>query len=251
MKRQLSVFKLIALFWVYFLFSGTSLAEEKVTLATTNWAPYYAQSLPNGGPLAEVTRVAFKRVGYDVEVSWLPWKRALSKVDQGDFSAVLGAYKNPQRAELFHFSEEPLAYTESGVFSVDQVVEEYTQLTDLKDVSICTLRGTSISPEFDQADYLKTHISNSEEGCIKLLLRKRVDAIAGSRFVFNALLKKHNDQLKLKPIVILDRRPLFHAFSKKKANYQTVQADFDKGLRLIKQDKTYDQVMTKHGFYVD
>jgi len=349
MSAPFSVGKVIILLWLSALFSGTVLAGEKVTLATTNWAPYYAQSLPHGGPLVEVTREAFKRVGYDIKMSWLPWKRALSKVNKGGFSAIVGAYKTLEREELLLFNEEPLGYVENGIFLIDQASVNYSKvtelkntsiclatgtsispefdsasylkkhvthsqvtcielllkkrveaiagdevvlkallkernnkwqlksvfntkstdgvvsgifaldqsilsnpkLTDLKDVSICFLRGSSIFPEFDQADYLKKQVANSEAGCVELLLKKRVDAIAGSRFVFNVLLKQHNEQFKLKPLIIFDKRALFHAFSKKKANYQTVQADFDKGMRLIKQDKTYDQIMKKHGFHTD
>ena len=43
-----------------------------------SWEPYYSETLPNGGVVTEIVRRAFEISGYQIEVTWLPWARAIN-----------------------------------------------------------------------------------------------------------------------------------------------------------------------------
>ena len=58
-------------------------ASETVTLASTEYPPYYGSSLPQGGVIAEIARQAFKRTGYELRIEWDPWARALKTAQEG------------------------------------------------------------------------------------------------------------------------------------------------------------------------
>ena len=51
--------------------------ERKLEIATTEYPPYYGKDLENGGFMTEIVVEVFKRAGYDAEIKFLPWKRAL------------------------------------------------------------------------------------------------------------------------------------------------------------------------------
>src|SRR5205085_9119457 len=56
---------------------------RKLVLAATEYPPYYSESLDKGGPVAELTVAALRRAGYEVELRFMPWARALKWGEQG------------------------------------------------------------------------------------------------------------------------------------------------------------------------
>ncbi|MDC0254645.1 transporter substrate-binding domain-containing protein [Bacteriovoracales bacterium] len=232
------------LFFIPFLYAG----EKTVTLATTDWPPYYGKKLNNGGPIVEITKEAFKRVGIKSKVYWLPWTRAQTEVKNGKFSALLGAYKTPEREKYALYNSTPLGFTVTGIFSINRKDKTVDKLEALKGKRICHLRGTSVAAAFDNAKFLSKRAVGSESSCMMMVLKKRVQLVAGSQFVFGAILKKLNSKASLNPIFIFEKTPMFNAFSKKSPDYEKIKASFDKGLDLIKKDQTYEKIMKKHGF---
>jgi len=53
-------------------------ADDKVVrLATLEWAPYTSESARHDGATTEVVRRAFEAMGYQLEVVFYPWERAI------------------------------------------------------------------------------------------------------------------------------------------------------------------------------
>ena len=66
--------KMLKLFFciTLLLFSSFVGAEEKVVrVAINDWTPFASPELENNGPLAEVSRTAFERVGYAMTLDFL------------------------------------------------------------------------------------------------------------------------------------------------------------------------------------
>ena len=106
-------------YWIFFIIllaAGDAYAGRLVKMATAPWAPYYSPDLPNGGYIPDITREAFKRVGYDFEVEYMPWKRALEMSRKGRYDGILGVFYSEERGEYFIFSlpNGPAAGAESG-----------------------------------------------------------------------------------------------------------------------------------------
>ncbi|MCP4111389.1 MAG: hypothetical protein GY749_38640, partial [Desulfobacteraceae bacterium] len=80
--RNTCVFMLLAWVLVMLVSLGTAkqgfgTQEKSIVLATMNWEPIYGKSLPEGGVFTAVTREAFRRGGYRLDVKFVPWKRAM------------------------------------------------------------------------------------------------------------------------------------------------------------------------------
>jgi polar amino acid transport system substrate-binding protein len=215
-------------------------------MVSTNWEPYYSEYLPGGGPVPEVTREAFAKMGYEVEISWIPWARAQRDVENGTYMGLLGPYKTAQRQEYAVYSAKPLATALTGIFGVDGTDLEAASLEEMMPYSIGVLRGSAVSKEFDESN-LSKHLTNTEGSAIRMLLSKRVDAIAGDYYVFSTLLRKINPERTLETIMILSREGIYNAFSKKVKNHKQLKDDFDQGFKLIKADGTYAAILKKHG----
>ena len=85
----------------------------------------------------------------------------------------------------------------------------------------------------------------------KKLLNKRIDLIIGSKKVILNNLQKNfkNDLDKFEMLnPPLESLPMYISISKKTSNYRQKIKDFNKGLKMIKNDETYDKILKKYGF---
>lgn len=78
---------------------------RKLVLAATEYPPYYSESLPQGGPVAELTLTALRKAGHEVELRFMPWARALKLGEQGLVDGLVGVWHSPERERQFFYSD--------------------------------------------------------------------------------------------------------------------------------------------------
>ena len=145
------------------LFSGAAWAEKTIHLATSEREPYIGVNLPNNGYVYELVSEAFKRVGYDVEISFYPWARAVRNVEKGQLHGLLPVYYDESLAGDLVFSD-PFPGGKIGLlkkkttkvtYPVDPGSNQTEALRSLWDFTFGVVRGSVNTPEFDAADFLK------------------------------------------------------------------------------------------------
>lgn len=236
------------------LFSSFVGAEEKVVKVAINvWTPFASPDLDNNGPLAEVSSTAFARVGYTMNLEFLPWKRALSDAAKGRYDGLMGAYFNEERAKLFLYSENIIGKAETGIITNIDSDITFNQMADLSPYKIGLLRGIEISEEFSQhKSQLNLVTITTEESLIRMLRGGRVDLLAGSKQVIFAkyqnLYPDRTPGENLKMIGNpLAEGLMYMAISRNIPNGEKIRDDFDRGFKMILDDGTYDSIMKKHG----
>jgi len=253
-KRQ---FFLLALCCVVCItaFNGRALAGDPIIVLAheTSWAPHYGKDLKQGGYTVEIIREALKRVGYELQTVWLPWKRAQLEAARGDYDGLGASYYTEERAKKFAYSD-PIASTEVVFFKRTEDTINYSNLEDLKPYTIGTGFGYGYPAKFAKADYLKKVEAYELKTNIKRLLHKRVDLIIGSKEAIRFYLKQdfpdkvHSVEILGKPLETLS---LYVPFSKMRPNYMQKVQDFNRGLKMIKEDGTYQKIMKEHGLDSD
>ncbi len=232
-------------------FGSRVVAGDKIIVLAheTSWAPHYGKDLKQGGYTVEIIREALKRVGYELETVWLPWKRAQVEAARGDYDGLGASYYNEERASKFAYSD-PIATTEVVFFKRTEDDIKYSKLEDLKPYKIGTGFGYGYPEKFVKADYLKKVEAYELKTNITRLLHKRIDLIIGSRKAILFYLKQeYPDRINSLEILgnPLETLSLYVPFSKMKPNYKQKVEDFNRGLKMIKEDGTYHKIMKKHG----
>src|SRR5690606_41510265 len=64
--------------------SSQAPAVKQIKLATLEWPPYVGKKLKQQGYVHEVVVTALERVGYEVQIQYVPWPRALREVSLGE-----------------------------------------------------------------------------------------------------------------------------------------------------------------------
>lgn len=201
-----------------------------------------------GGFLIEISQAAFRRVGYTVNIQFMPWARALESVKGGHAEALLGAYHTDERAEKMLYTDR-IGTSELVFFKLKSAGIAYSRLEDLRPYSVGTITGASYTPEFDRAVFIEKHAVSDYNINIRKLLAGRIDLIVEKKAVIlNALTTRFPEAAD--KIVALDR-PLttgafFNAFSKKIPGYERKVADFNKGLSMIASDGTLKKILDKN-----
>ena len=225
-------------------------ATPKVVFTTMASEPYQGPDLLNEGYVVEITREAFKRVGYDFEVKYLPWARAMFEAENGTTDGLMGAYYTKKRTKIFSYSE-PIGKVQLVFFAKKTTQVKYKTLKDLSPYTIGVVRGYAHNKDFDEATFIQKEETSTTELNLRKLLFDRVDIIADSRNVILFLIATKYPSFNNSLEVIhppLQVNYLYNIFTKKVKGYKKKVKDFNRGLQMLKDDGTYDAILTKHGF---
>lgn len=227
-------------------------AQPTLTFATDQWPPFYGPQLEKGGFLTELTKQVFQQAGYQVDIKFMPWNRALEGANRGIYDGLLGAYYTPQRARKYIYSA-PLATERTVLVSRTELAIHYRELKDLQGYSIGVRRGAIHSPEFDQADFLKREYSNSADQNIRRLLFGRLDLIVTGQTQLNTILQESYTLLSDKVEVLeppLKVNRVFLALGRHKADHQHIITAFNRALTAFQQSGEFSALQQNYGLNI-
>ena len=232
------------------IFCSSSWAEQrKLNIAATEYPPYYGKDLENNGFMSEIIVTAFKRSGHDIDIKFLPWKRALESTKAGKHDGLFTIWHRKEREEWFVFSK-PLPANELGFYRRKDQDIAFTSFDNLKSYTIGIVRGYVSPPGFDEAG-LKTSLAKDDEENLRKLHKGRVDLVLADKVVAQHIIStKIPDAVSelewIDPPAHTDIQYL--VISKKAEDYAATLADFNTGLAEIEADGTLQAIMAKHGF---
>jgi ABC-type amino acid transport substrate-binding protein len=243
---------------VAFLFAGsgaapaapvqpTKQARPVVRLATLDWEPYIGRDMPGQGYTAALIRAAFADQGWDVEIEFYPWARALHLARTGALDGLMPEYYNPSRLSDFKYSAGfpggPLVLykrkADRIAFSADPMREPDAALRALKDKRFGVVRGYLNTQEFDAASYLKRDEANDDATNLRKLVYGRIDlAVIDRRVAEHIIRTQYPDyQARIEPMSpALAENPLYIAFSRKAPRNAEALVAFNRGLAAMKKD---------------
>lgn len=224
-------------------------ADKELSIAATEFPPFYGAELDDNGFMSEIIRTALTRRGYTADVEFLPWKRALASAKAGKHDALYTVWYRKEREEWFLFSDA-LPSSELVFFKHKGAEISSSKYEDLKDLTIGVVRGYAPPPGFEEAG-LKTALSNNDEENLRKLAKGRVDLVLTDRIVaqhiINTKLGDVAGELEwIDPPVHEDIQYL--VISKATDGSEVILSEFNAGLAEITADGTLKSIMAKHGF---
>ena len=194
--------------------AGASYAQDKTAhVATLDWRPYTGSDLPQGGATTEVVRAAFAQTGYQTDVAFRPWKRAIDMAVKAsdDVIAYFPGY-HCKHQDGFIASDPigngPLGFAENIEAPIDWVSIDSIGEQQLK---IGTVLGYSNTDEFDAkvgTGWILAVPSNDDLTNLKKLARKRIDAAVIDKLVLEYLKATEPSLLNGRENLVFDAKPL-------------------------------------------
>lgn len=236
-------------------FTGVQ-AQQKITIVTEDYPPFFGSTLKNNGWSWDLVETALKRVNYEPTLEFLPWARAVEGTKTGLYDGLLGAFWTEERTEWSVFSV-PFAEVRTGFFKhMDRSDITYTgNLQELTQFTIGSGRGYSYSPAFDSADFLNKVETTDTKQALQMLWRGRVDLVAGNelvdKFTMISELEMLPDYQQISRRIVFLEPPLhtndLHlAISKQSPNHLKILRDFNRAMKAIFLDGTYQKILVKY-----
>lgn len=218
--------------------------RQTVALATTDWAPYIGQDLPDRGYVHVLVTRAFALAGYDAQIRFYPWARALLLAREGKVAGLLPEYYDASRTNEFAYSD-PFPGGPVGFYARRDrglklpptlATKPAAALQTLRHLRFGVVRGYLNAPAFDTAPGLTRDEARDDLTNLRKLYHGRVDAIVIDRHVAEHLLRTAVPEFAgeleyLEPP--LARHSLYVAFSRTAADHDVLRRAFNKGLEQL------------------
>ncbi|AWL12426.1 hypothetical protein HMF8227_01956 [Saliniradius amylolyticus] len=238
------------------LFILTSVGHaEPWRITTEPFPPYFAPNLKNQGWLSEVTLTALKEQGIEAQIEFVQWSRAMKLAQSGQRTAVLGAYYKQSRASQFLYSV-PVAESHTGLIQRRNGKLSFNgELTSLKPYVISKGENYAVSEAFDNAPFLSITRTRDLPTSLYMLLRGRVELVAGTHEVAKYWLS-HDDRLTelgglkkvefIKPELATHR--LYLIFPIVDAESEQRRKTFAIGMKKLANSDELTDILSRHGF---
>ena len=221
-------------------------ASETVRLVACNFPPYEFEH-PVGelrGFDVEVVEEAFRREGITAVFEFYPWARALEMAKDGEVTALVSCVDTQKRREILIMSE-PISFS-TRVFLVrkDYKGPPLTSFDDLRGLMVGAVKGYISSASLTKHG-IKHDISINDTAALKKLANGHIDVFNTQLEMIQYLSPNLGMKDSFKWFVHLKRN--YHlAFSKKWPDVEKLVSRFNKGLKSIKEDGTYDRIHNKY-----
>ncbi|WP_248795157.1 substrate-binding periplasmic protein [Pseudomonas sp. MWU13-2105] len=231
------------------LFASLSFAAqgEKLRIVTEPWAPYvYEENGQAKGLDYETTAIVFQRLGVEVDWQFLPWKRCLMLLEQGQADGALDIFQNHERDNSLLYPGEPLSEVEFVLFYAKARPHPFSTPGDLKGLTVGTSPGYLYGSVFKDTTDLKREDGPSHEANFGKLVRGRIDLLITDRRVGQRLLKQLQlqDQVDQYPKVIA--RENQYLAVRRNAGMDLLVQRFGTELRRFKHEPAYAELVARY-----
>lgn len=219
---------------------------ETLTMYAVNFPPYEIDQPTGGlkGHDVEVFEESFKRVGIDANVEFMPWKRIIAMSKKGRIPGTITCSKNKERERFMHYSDEISLSTWSFIVKANYKGKMLNTLDDARGLKVVAVSGYASAKDLDIAGVVY-EASDTDESAMQVLMKRGFDAHYNSKQFIQYLSAKMgyaNDVIYF-PI---KEKKYYVCFAKKWEGSKRLKDKFNEGLKLIKEDGTYDAIHAKY-----
>jgi len=241
------------LFLIVCLSATSNPLPKELHLVTGNdFKPWSDQSLPNGGVITEIVQTAFKKIGINTTIEWLPWKRGYHHVAfgrHGNYGTFPYSYSNKRTVDVYY--SIPILISGLTIFVLDSnpVATDYENQSALHGLRFCTGVGYA----FDDFDKLVDEGSINLKklaninSCFLSIKAGRADAVVINKHVgwgiIRSLYKQEHGFRALR-----EHKPsVYHlVVSKDFPNTLDILHGFNKSLVKLKENGIIDEIVNRH-----
>lgn len=199
------------------------------------------------GNISGVTLDMLEAIGEQSDISfshnYLPFKRMIELIKRGkvDISAFYRDDQIPSKTVL------PIIFLHyDNVIAVGKKDRNLNNFEDLKGLSIAMPRGVHYLPRYDNEPTINKIFTSGHDNSVKLLLRNRVDAIAGSERAIEAnLLKQGTSLSELGETYFIARHEVWVHVSTISVDKKTIK-NIVKGVKKLKSTGQFERILSKY-----
>lgn len=224
--------------------------HKTLSVVTLNWEPFFAETLADGGLVSDIVRASFAHSGFDINIKFIPWDRALDSSARAKADVLMGLWFSEERTRTYHFSKPFLANRIVFVKKADDNFE-FDGIESLHGKTVGTIRKYVYLQAFLDDQQIKKVPVSTLSANLKKVAKGRIDLTLDDEIVIKDLINRELPGLKGKLTFTgnaLEEKPLYIASSLQHPRSKEIIDAFNKGLAEIQANGTYENLLKKHGF---
>ncbi len=247
--------KISVLMIFLFIFNSHLFAKERmITLGITEACPFMCPDNANKGFAVDITKAALKIQGYYVKTVSLPWARGLSDSEEGKINGVISGTK----LEMINLiiPKEEIGIQRDCFFGLATADWKVQNIDSLKGHNSIAFKGWSFENElisrYGNKEYKKfiTNFSIDEfymPRVVQLIEEKRYDSFWYEPVALEYFLKNKRPDLEKKIVNLgcVKEQKLYIGLTKSKLS-KTIAEDFDRGIKKIKLNGVFKEILKKY-----
>ncbi|MDO3384425.1 transporter substrate-binding domain-containing protein [Gilvimarinus sp. SDUM040013] len=193
------------------------------------------------GAFIEMVRGITERTELDIAITLTPFARVDRELETGGHDCTILI----PRSEEIVKPGELVAFHEIGLLGRPGVVLDH--YSDLSDLTVSVLRGSSITEQFDSDDTLDKVYDTDYLIALRKLERGRVDAIAGAIPTIRYLADNNGLSAAIGEELVLGDVPLVFQCSRQSKNLHAMKK-INHAIRQMKEDGTIERIRQQYYF---
>lgn len=172
-------------------------AARPIDLVTLEYPPYIEMHGEQvSGVAVELVRYVFHQLETPVNITVLPWARALTLVKRGRADGIFTAFKSPEREKFADFSQNVLFVQNISFMALkgSNYKPEEVLAGDVSKIALCVVNGVSYGKRMDakieEGGFRLIFQRNSTVECAHLVRTKRADIWVNNEFGARSILVK-------------------------------------------------------------
>jgi polar amino acid transport system substrate-binding protein len=236
---------------VFIIFFHAPPAMAQVLFVTSEYEPYVInQDGVAKGIFPDIVKAIFSELNIEVNFKFQPWKRGENTMKMGKAYATFPYLINEQRAEVFDFSDSVIYFFPKFFYKKERFPNgfEWSSLKDFQRYNIGGVIGYWYEKSFQKADLKVQYVTTDMQNIHKLMM-DRIDFTLIDELVGWILINKAYPEHVAAFTVA--RKPescdAFHLMvSRKYSNAKELTKKFNKGLKVIKDNGTYQKILRNY-----
>jgi polar amino acid transport system substrate-binding protein len=195
MKKFQFKVSLLIIVLMSFIKPAFSVYKRELNFLTTNYCPLICESENHEGIMVDITRAIFEPLGFKINISFRPFKRALQESTNGHYDGFIGGNKEQLKDNLFPqyvttpnktilYKRPGLNWSYSGPSSLNKVT-----LVSVKGFKYGNIHIDNFVAKEKNSHLVTVPINNHIEKMTKLLVKKRGDVFAAGELITQYKLK--------------------------------------------------------------
>ena len=220
---------------------------ETLRIVTDSWAPYaFEENGSARGIDYDITALIFERLGIQVQWQFLPWKRCLAMLEQGQADGILDIFQTNERDASLFYPKEPLSEVEWVLYQANARPHRVESMEDLHGMTIGITAGYDYGDEFTRASGIIRESGPSQEANFGKLAKARIDLLITDRRVGEYTVKRLGLEQRVSRLpLVIGNNSQFLAV-RRGAGMDLLVQRFAAELKRFKQEPAYAQLLARY-----
>ena len=220
------------------------------------WEPYISQHLPANGLIIDLLTEVFARAGYQVEMEFMPWSRVAEEMTNGNADISVASWYSDTRARELSYSE-PYLSNDLIIVKRKKDALSYNNLPEFKQYiskggyRLGVFKEYAYGEEFNSiAPLVNLNYYKHCGQLVRDVAAKKTDIALIDRWTAKSKLNNMQnvaDHLEMITAPLI-QRDLHITASKNNTNHQQIIDAFNKSLRDMKSDGSYNALLKRHNY---